>query len=153
MKISSRQDICLPAVEVFAALCDFGHFEQWARQRGAVVTRMTEPPLCRVGSRWRTQFDFRAKPRELDIEVVELSPNEALMLDLSSRNLRGSLSCEIVPLSGSKTRLIVGVDVRPRTISARVWLQSLKLVKSKINDRFRARLEKFAAQIETRGRV
>ena len=48
----------------------------------------------------------------------------------------------------AKTRVIVGLDMRPQTLSARLMIQSLKFAKANLYKRFEARVERFGKDIQ-----
>ena len=56
--------------------------------------------------------------------------------------------CTFIALSRKRTRVIVGLDMRPRTLSARLLIQSLKFAKANLYSRFEARVGRFAKDIE-----
>jgi hypothetical protein len=59
---------------------------------------------------------------------------------------------DLIALSQSRTRVIVSITVTAKTLTARLLLQSLKLAKTKLTKRFKARVLDYAGDIEDRYR-
>ena len=57
---------------------------------------------------------------------------------------------QLTPLSPKRTRLGVEVDLKPKTLSARLLVQSLKLAKSNLTKRFKLKVADYAKTMETR---
>jgi hypothetical protein len=56
----------------------------------------------------------------------------------------------LVPLSPNRTRVNLVLKMSPKTLSARLLVQSFKLARSSINKRFKARMAQYAREIENR---
>jgi hypothetical protein len=50
------------------------------------------------------------------------------------------MSVDLLELGKRRTRLTVVTEIRPRTLAARLFLQSLKLARSRITRRYQARI-------------
>ena len=57
-----------------------------------------------------------------------------------------------MPLSQNRTRIAIPVEMSPKSLSARLFLQSLKLAKSNLTRRFKLRVTEFAEEVEDRYR-
>lgn len=150
MKFSSREDIEATIDQVFEMLCDFEGFERSAMRRGADVQRidpMTEPG---VGMRWDVSFMMRGRKRQLQLEMVRFDRPNEMALEFTSTGMNGSFVLELLALSRSRTRLAVALEVSPRTLSARLLVQSLKLAKSSLTKRFKLRVAEYAKTMEER---
>ena len=55
---------------------------------------------------------------------------------------------ELLALSRNRTRLSVTIDLTPKSLSARLLLQSLKLAKNNLTRKFKLRVSEFAEVIE-----
>jgi len=148
MKYSTREDIEAPIEVVFAALSDFETFERSAMRRGAEVVRREARHGRETVPGWEIAFPFRGKRRELTAALVEFEGPTRLRLDSESSGLNGQLAIDLVALSRNRTRLGVQLELRPRTLSARLMLQSLKLAKANLTRRFRLRVANFATSVE-----
>ncbi|MEX5727738.1 uncharacterized protein Ga0609869_001091 [Rhodovulum iodosum] len=148
MKFSTREDIEAPIEKVFAHLSDFETHERAVLHRGAQVTRIDCLAAPGAGMCWLTRFEFRGKPREVETELTEYTPDEAMELKAESSGLVGITRIDLVALSPRKTRLAVSLDVKPQTISARLVLQGLRLAKSNLSDRFKTGIARYGRYIE-----
>lgn len=148
MKFSAREDIEAPIDHVFQIVTDFDAFERQALRRGADVKRLDQGPYT-VGSAWDVSFTFRGKERRLKATLTRMEP-QGLLIDAVSPNLEGNSVIELVPLSPARTRLAVSIEMKAKTLTARLMLQSLKLAKASLNQRFKKRVADFAEDIEAR---
>lgn len=151
MKFSSREDIEAPIDHVYKAVTDFGTFERQALRRGADVRRVDGSAAPQQGSAWDVAFSFRGKDRKLRAQLARLD-DQGLQLDTSSSGINGETVIELVPLSPKRTRLAVSIDLRAKSLSARLLLQSLKLAKASLTTRFKKRVAEFASDVEGRYR-
>ena len=85
-------------------------------------------------------------------ELTQLDVPHILSIDSASDGLNAVTEVELIALSQSRTRVLVGFDLRAKTLTARILLQSLKLAKTKITKRFKARVLDYAEDIEDRYR-
>jgi hypothetical protein len=152
MKFSKRQDIEAPASAVFAAVSDFGGFERAAKRRGISVERQGDAAAEGPGMQWKIVAPIRGRVREIDLSLVTLQPESDLRLTGHSGGIDAEIAIEVMPLSRTRSRLQIGIDLRASTIPARVLLQSAKLGKGVLDRRFGARIAEFAAGIEARQR-
>ncbi|MGD9864590.1 MAG: SRPBCC family protein [Pseudodonghicola sp.] len=150
MKFSSKEDIEAPIDTVFAALSEFEAFERSAIRRGIVVDRVDESAPMAAGLAWNAAFDLRGKPRKLHLKLAEYDPPNGMRFDSESFGLEGDLVIELVALSPKRTRMGIALELSPKTLSARLFLQSLKLAKANLTKRFKQKVSEFAKSIEGR---
>ncbi len=148
MQFSAKQDIDAPIEAVFAAVTDFDGFSTQALRRGAEVQRLDELMGPCAGMAWQVGFDFRGKRRDMRIELLEVIQPSELKVRSATSGLDGHLMLELVALSRQRTRLGVEVELAPKTLSARLLVQSLKLARGSLSKRLRKRLEGFARATE-----
>lgn len=149
MKFSSREDVEASPEVVFGAVTDFDRFERLLRRRGAQVRRLDGPVEPRAGMAWAVRFEFRSKERRAQAEVRELTAPECLRMSAQSNGISADFIVELIALSRTRTRVKVGLDLRPKTLPARLLIQSLKFTKSSLDRRFSDRFKKFCRGIET----
>lgn len=147
MKFSTREDIEAPIDHVFAKLSDFSGFERLALRRGAQVKRIGDGPVG-VGAQWDVSFKLRGRERKMHATLAALHPPEMYRFDAVSGGMSGQTLVELVALSPRRTRLLVGIDLRARTLTARLLLQSMKLAKARLAKKFKARVLEYAEDIE-----
>ena len=150
MKFSSKEDIEAPIEAVFAAVSDFESFERSAIRRGIEVHRVDESAPVAPGLAWDAAFDLRGKRRNLRLTLTEHTPPESMRFDSESAGLDGVMTVDLVALSPRRTRLGIALELAPKTLSARLFLQSLKLAKSNLTKRFKLRVADFAKTVEER---
>ncbi len=148
MRFTARQDIEAPIATVFAALSDFDRFERVALQRGAEVRRTGGG----AGLAWTVNFRYRGRPRKLDTVLETFDPPSALVSTGRIGGFEGILDVRLVALSPRRTRLTVDLDLRARSLAARLLMPSIRLARTSLGQRFRRRLEGFAREIERTAR-
>lgn len=150
MKFSSKEDIEVPIADVFEMLSDFGAFEQMIQRRGVSLDRLygDAPPV--TGMIWHAAFQMRGLHREADVELAEYTAPTRLQFLGKGQGLEGSFEIDLIRLAATRTRIAVALDMKPRTLAARLFLQSLKLAKGSLTKRFKQRVADFARQIESR---
>ena len=152
MKLTSRQDIEAPIAFVFAALKDFDAWERAAMRRGADVVRLDKTSGALSGLSWQIRFAYRGKERKLALQLTSLQQPVAMGFSGIGTSLDGVASIDLMDLAARRTRMSVTLDIRPRTIGARLLIQSLRLAKTRLNRRFSDRIRLLCADIETRYR-
>jgi hypothetical protein len=150
MKLSTRKDINASAGDVFAALTDFAAFEKLAMRQGAEISRLDGLPRAEAGASWKIDFAYRGKMRSVNSTVGTYEVPRRLGINGKSGSFDFVLNANLVPLSRGQTRLGVEFDIRPRTFAARLLLQTLKLGKSRLQNRFAARVETVLAGMTLR---
>ena len=146
MKLSGREDIEAPIAKVWSAITDFDALELAALRRGAEVTRTGVVPAIS----WKTAFTLRGKRRQVQIRLQQFDRPTHLGADFSSTPVEGSGLVELIELGPNRTRMMVAVEIKPRTLAARLFLQSLKLARGRVNKRFNQRVAQLGRMIEAR---
>ena len=152
MKLTSRQDIEAPVAFVFAALKDFDAWERSALRRGAEVARTDRLREVGPGLSWLVKFAYRGKERRLALRLISLEQPTTLGFSGTGASFDGGAGLDLMELAARRTRLSVTLDLRPRSIAARVILQSLRLARARLNRRFADRVHHLCAEIEARYR-
>lgn len=150
MKLSTREDIAVPIETVFAELTDFDGFERAALRRGAEVVRTKDTGAPAEGMAWRAQFPFRNRERVADLTLTEFDRPNGMTVFSKISGVEAEVIIDLVALSRCRTRLALSVDMRPKSIPARLMIQSMKLVKANLTKRFQKRVSDYAADIESR---
>jgi len=148
MKFSTREDIEAPIGHVFASMSDFDGFERQALRRGAEVTRLDTLGKPGLGSEWQLRFPFRGKNRDVEARITRYDAPNGYHVDTHSGGLDGRVSLDLLALSPGRTRMQFSLDMTPRSLSARLLIQSLKFAKSNLSKRFSNRVWRFAHDIE-----
>lgn len=152
MRLSAREDIDAPIDQVFAVMSDFDQVEAAARKRGISVDRSRDLSSPGPGMTWSANFVFRGKPREATITLSEIERPSLMVFDSASGGLETQARIELHEMSPTKTRVTLKADMSPKTLAARLLVQSLKLAKTKVEKRFKSRFGDVARLVEDRAR-
>lgn len=150
MKFSAREDIEAPINYVFEQLTDFQAFERSALRRGAEVQRVDKKTSPGVGMAWDVAFKLRGKMRELQMELTSLDAPNCMVLSSRSPTMGGDMMVDLVPLSRGRTRVSMDIELRPKSLSSRLLVQSLKLARSNLTSRYEMRIAELARDLEER---
>lgn len=153
MKLATREDIDAPIEAVFRQLSDFDGFERAILRRGADVQRVDSRAEPGPGMAWKTSFGFRGRQREARIELDEHLPPDRLRASVRATGLEIDILIDLVAMSRTRTRMNFALDARPKSVPARLMIQSLKLARHSMRKRFRNRIADFAADLEARAHV
>jgi hypothetical protein len=158
MQFTSKEDIEGPIDRVFAMITDFDSFERAAMRRGAEVARTDklrlppQSPGC-AGMAWKARFKLRGRDRVFTLNLVSLEVPNGYRVDFTVSGLDGDLAIDLVSMSRNRTRMTVAMELRPRTLAARLLVQSLKLARTNLSKRFALRVADYAKQLEDRLRA
>ena len=150
MQFSTKEDIEAPIDEVFAMLSDFEGYERSAIRRGIEVQRERDMHPPGRGMAWTARFSLRGKPRDLTLQLAQYDRPTAMRFEADSQGLDGTLTLDLLSLSKRRTRLAVVLEVKPKTLSARLLVQSFRLAKATLNKRFKLKVAAFAKSLEER---
>lgn len=149
MKFSTREDVEVPIAYVFAQVSDFAGFERRALRHGAHITRVDQDSgPAQPGSEWKIAFKFRGRNRALHAKLTVLDAPNGYQVTGESDGITVDTEIALVALSPSRTRIQVGMDLRAKSMTARLLLQSMKLAKVRLTKRFRARVVEYAEDME-----
>ncbi len=149
MKLSAREDIEATMPTVYAAVTNFDGFERQLLRRGVDITRDETCPPDVPGAKWTAKFDWRGRQQNLAAELVSIEQDQGYAIESKSSGVICLSVVDLVALSKSRTRLFVSLDLRPTTLSSRLFIHSLKLAKGSLGRKFKAKVADFAAGIPT----
>ena len=152
MKFSTKQDIEAPAAFVFAALTDFEGWERAAMRRGADVARTDKMRQAGAGMSWHVAFQFRGRQRKMDLRLLNMIPSSKLEFAALSAAIDATTKVEIVEMSAKRARLHVTANITPLTLTAKLFMQSLRLARARADRKFAQRVQTIVTQIEARYR-
>lgn len=150
MKFSTKEDIEIAIEDVFKALCDFDGYERAIMRHGIDVARTDSLPEIGVGATWHATGELRGKHRDINVEMTEYSKPNSMRFQAVSNGMEASFLIELVALSLNRTRMRVELDVKPKTLPARLLMQSARLAKNTLNRRYKKRVANFAEDLEDR---
>lgn len=154
MKLTAKQDISAPADQVFRLLSDHRAWERIAIRRGAEVRRLDSLKETGTGMvagmEWHARFAFRGRRRDVHITLVDYQPPARLGFAAETSLYVGALGIDVLRMSPGRSRVHVAIEVKPKTLAARLMLQSLRLAKSRLERRLHRRLVQLANDMENR---
>lgn len=150
MKFSSREDIEAPMERVFAAMTDFSALELAAMRRGVQLRRLDAQAVPGPGMSWDIGFRYRGKLRNLVGTVAGLIAPERLSFDARAQGYEVTMAFTLLALSRKRTRINAELEVRPRSLPARLLLQSARLGRVALQRRYDDRVKLMALELEDR---
>ncbi|MBW6507211.1 MAG: SRPBCC family protein [Rhodobacteraceae bacterium] len=150
MKFSSRDDIEAPIEHVFAAMSDFQALELVAMRRGVKLRRLDALTGAGAGMSWDIGFQYRGKLRNLVGTVAAHEPPERLVFDARAQGYEVTMAFTLLALSRKRTRMSTEMEVRPRSLPARLLMQSARLGRAALVRRYTDRIKLVALELEDR---
>jgi len=150
MKLRTKQDIEAPIAFVFKVLTDFDGWERSAMRRGADVNRTDKLRQPGSGMTWLVKFVYRGKNRTVSIRVDAMDGPGHLALTALAPVFEGSCKLELLELSAKRTRVHIEMDGKPKTFFARLYFQSLRLAKSRVERSLNKRAVSLAVEVQRR---
>ena len=148
MKLTAKTDLDVPAAQVYAILADFPAWEREAARHGIVIERPAGTPLVGVGAEWKIQGMYRGKTRRLTLRMEEMVQDKQLKASVSSAPAEGIGELEVIVLSPRRSRLRVEIEMKPKTLASRLFFNTMRLAKGRVQARFEARLGQVNARIK-----
>ena len=152
MNLSARYDVEAPVDFVYRELTNFDAWEHMARRRGAEVTRDDRLSAAGPGMGWQVSFPFRGKARSARLKLAAATPTSQMIVDAVSKMVDGSLTFDLLDLAPNRTRIEVRMVVTPKTLAARIYVQTLKLARKKLEGNFAKKVAQLAVEMEDRYR-
>ena len=150
MKLTAKTDLEAPVEFLHAYLCDNATWEREAIRRGVEVERPADMPLTGVGAGWRIKVPFRGRVRKVLLRVDEIVQDQTIAYSFEGQALVGTTVLEMKALSPRRCRLKVTIDAKPKTLAARLFLNTLRLARRKVEERFEKRVGQLGARVEER---
>ena len=147
MKFSTQTDVQASPEAAFAAFSDFQGFAARARHRGVEIERTDHGHNVGRGLCWHGRFDWNGRAREMRGEIVRFDAPSGYHADLTIGGLEGRLDVEVTAVTEAKSRVRIGLELRPTTMSARILLKSLRLAKGRLDERFANAVRTYAASL------
>ena len=152
MKLTAKQDIDAPVAFVYKVLTDFDGWERSAMRRGAEVNRSDKLRQPGPGMTWIAKFFYRGKDRAVSVRVDAMDAPVHLAMAAFSPVVEGQCKLDLLEMAARRTRLHLDLDIKPKSFGARLYFQSLKLAKGRVERSLQKRTAGLAAEIEDRYR-
>lgn len=150
MKFVAKEDIALPQQVLFDFMADFQMFERVAIRRGVEITR-SGSMASSDGLKWDCTFDFRGRDRSACVRLNEFSAPEKMVFFIANPALDNRVEITVSALSKKQSRFQVSTVLEPKTLTAWLLIQSMKLARSKYNKRFQKRVAEVANELVALG--
>lgn len=150
MKLTAKTDLEVPASAVFAGLVDHPSWEREAIRNGVEIERPPGTPPSGVGAAWRVRGQFRGKTRKVLVTITEMTQDQKLVLSIDGPSVEGTCRMEVMVLSPRRSRLRVDLEFKPKTLAARLFINTMRLGKGRVQARFENRLGQMGARIKDR---
>jgi hypothetical protein len=102
--------------------------------------------------RWEVGFVFRGKLREIDLRCTEMDGVQRLCFVGEGNAVIGTCVLELTEMGPKRTRLSAEVEIKPQTLAARLFLQTLSLARSRVQGRLDYRSAQLSSDLEERYR-
>lgn len=152
MKFTAKQDIEAPLAQVWATVSDFEGWERAAMRRGAEVARTDSLRTLSAGMAWAARFLYRGKDRKMTIALTSVDSPSRMTFKAQSQAVEADVQIELMEMAAKRTRMHVTTEIHPLSLGARLFLQSLRLARARVDRKFQTRIAQFAREIETRAR-
>lgn len=143
MKFSTRIDTDTAADDVFALIADFPRSERVLKGMGVQVQRIDPASEPGTGLGWSLDFAWRGQRRVVRLDVHRFDRPTHITLGGRSEHFELTLNMTVVALSRVRTRLLYEIDIRPRTMRARLLLQTARLGKAQLDRKYARRMADF----------
>ncbi len=150
MKLTAKTDLDVPVSFVYACLSDHASWERDAAQRGVEVERPADMPLSGLGAGWLVRVPYRGQPVAILLRLEQQVPPERLGFAMQSKAIEGDFVLNVTELSARRTRLHLVMEVKARTIAARLLLNTLTLARGRVQARVEKRVGQIGAMIQDR---
>jgi hypothetical protein len=150
MKLTSKQDIEAPLAFVFQQMSDFESWERAAMRRGAEVSRTDKLRSTGPGMTWLTRFRYKGRDRKLEIRLDRIDAPSHLVFTATSKLVDAEMVADLIELGAKRTRVHVSVDLKPKTLTAKLYVQTMRLARSRVEKTFGQRIGQMTTEIEER---
>lgn len=82
-------------------------------------------------------------------QVQELKPQQPMLISNESDGLSEDVVVNVVALAPKRARLMLSVELKPKNLSARLLLHSMRFAKNSLDRKFKARIRDLTNKIET----
>ncbi len=150
MKFTTKEDIEAPIEYVFDQITDFQTFERSALRRGAEVERLDDLNAPGPGMAWAARFQWRGRARELEFELTTYDRPDQMVITSLSHSMGGHMAIGLIALSRKRTRMHFETELKPKNLTSRIFIQSLKLARGRLMKKLQKGAEDYAKELENR---
>lgn len=148
MEFTSKEDVEAPIGEVFTFLSEFESFERSAIRRGVDVRRIGDASRPLDGLAWEADFRVRGKERHMRVNLIKFEPDTNIRFEAKGSGILAFFDIDLIALSPRRTRMTVHLTMQAQSLSARLFIQSMKLAKKNLGKRFKLKVADYAKIME-----
>ena len=148
MKFSAKTNVAVSNEVAFEKLTNTEFLASLGAQRGIEVTQ-TSGEGVQAGSTWRAEFQARRKTRSLEIQALEVTSPEVIVVDAKGEFLSFHVTISLKHKSKKSCVMDINVEARGENLQGRLLVQSAKLARNRITSGFSDRLNSFATMLAT----
>jgi hypothetical protein len=150
MQMSTTEVLHGHIEKVFEALCDFPAAERAAMDRGVTVQRLDALGAAAEGVRWTLGFFARGRDREAEIELTKFTRPTLMRYEghVGGLLFEATVACRVA--DSNATEVTVTTKLRARSMSAKVLIQSMKLARARVVQRYRKAIRRQLREVEAR---
>jgi uncharacterized protein YndB with AHSA1/START domain len=153
MRFKATETINGPIEAVFDDFTDIRRIEQELTDHGVGLERLDSDTGLVSGASWHTVINLRDRRRDAEAHLVDVERPKALRLEGKSGGMLMETSFEFTEVGPNATELEVVVNLRARSVSAKLLLSSFRLARSRMVRGMRKRVAKSARACEARIRA
>lgn len=146
-KLGTASAIELDLFNAYTRFTDTENLEQKARATGADVVR-TSGEGVEAASSWDIRTKFRKKEREIKLTVLDSRRLEYVTTEFRSAMFEGQANLKFNPKSQELTQVRLDLRLSPKTLSARLVLQGLRLTRRREKRRLTNGLQRLCRYFE-----
>lgn len=150
MNLAAKTDLEAPIDFVYETLSDHRSWERDVAERGIRVERPADTPVSGPGAGWWLHLPYRGKLVRLYLQLLREKLYDHLLFEMQSNTIEGEVAMSVMALSPRRTRLHMTIEVNPRTLAARLLLNTLKLAKGRVQARLDQRIGHMGLVIQSR---
>ncbi|MEM8824631.1 MAG: SRPBCC family protein [Pseudomonadota bacterium] len=147
MKFVAVEDIAAPVEHVWRRVSDVETFEARMAARIGKIDRVPPGPPD-LGTSWSGMAEIMGSLRRVNVVLDRLTPEEGLILRGGTDGVEVLISVDLRAQSPALTRLTVTTDAKASSMKARLMLQSAKLARQRLAEKYIHRVAHFAGAIE-----
>ena len=150
MRFKAIETVNAPIDAVFDDFTDIRRIERELTDHGVGLERLDGDTGLVPGAAWHTVVHVRGRRRDADAQLVAVERPNLLRLEGKSGGMLMETNLEFDAIGPQTTEVEIVVNLRARSMSAKLLLSSFRLARARIVRGMRARVSKAARACEAR---
>lgn len=148
MKFETIEEIEAPQDFTFSRFADFFRYEETARNYGADLRRVNGFTEIEVGVMWRGSIPIQGRTRGVEAVVSDYNPSNSTRIDTAVGGMNVAFDMQFEALEDGGTRMRATVEMKAKTLAARLIIQSAKLARKRLQGRIDSKIVALANEYE-----